>query len=409
MTIASEIAKLTSNLADCYTACTNKGATIPQYENFDSLANCIDSISTASPAVITSLSITPSTSQQTITAPTGTDGYSPITVAAVDNTIDANITAGNIKNGVTILGVTGTYGGQLGIPREVNGSGIYTMPSSSFSFSLPSNTVDVDTAALAYAFYGCSSLTSVDLSSLTSASGLQSFSYGFYGSGVTGNIDLSNITTMSGNSSFSYAFYSTGITSVDLSSVTTVSGGNVTSHMCDSCTSLTSIDLSSLTTASGTYSFDNIAKGCSSLATVDLSSLTYATGNYSFYQAFYGCSSLSSISLATLKEVTGNYAFQYAFRGCSSLTSMTFTNLDTVTGNSAFANAFYGCSNLASISFPALTTSSFGSKTNQFNNMLRSTTGCTVHFPAAIESTIQNWTDVLAGFGGTNTVIVYDL
>lgn len=45
MTIASEIAKLISNLADCYTVCTNKGATIPQDENFDNLANCIDSIS----------------------------------------------------------------------------------------------------------------------------------------------------------------------------------------------------------------------------------------------------------------------------------------------------------------------------------------------------------------------------
>lgn len=61
--------------------------------------------------VIESLSITPTTSQQTITATTGTDGYSPITVAAVTAAIDANIVAGNIKKDVTILDVVGTYEG----------------------------------------------------------------------------------------------------------------------------------------------------------------------------------------------------------------------------------------------------------------------------------------------------------
>ena len=51
------------------------------------------------------LNITPSTSSQTIPA-----GYtSGGTVSAVDSTIDSNILAENIKAGVTILGVTGTY------------------------------------------------------------------------------------------------------------------------------------------------------------------------------------------------------------------------------------------------------------------------------------------------------------
>lgn len=55
-------------------------------------------------------SITPTTSQQIITPQNG-NGFTQITVAAVDNTIDANIIASNIKAGVTILGVTGTYDG----------------------------------------------------------------------------------------------------------------------------------------------------------------------------------------------------------------------------------------------------------------------------------------------------------
>lgn len=55
--------------------------------------------------------ITPSTSQQTITPSSGKNAITQATVSAVDNTIDNNITAGNIKNGVTILGITGSYTG----------------------------------------------------------------------------------------------------------------------------------------------------------------------------------------------------------------------------------------------------------------------------------------------------------
>lgn len=65
---------------------------------------------------ISSLNVTPTTSAQTITAPSGTDGYSPINVSAVTSSIDANITAGNIKKDVTILGVTGTLESGSGTP-----------------------------------------------------------------------------------------------------------------------------------------------------------------------------------------------------------------------------------------------------------------------------------------------------
>lgn len=56
---------------------------------------------------IQSLNITPSTSAQTF-IPSGIDGYGPVTVSAVTSSIDANITAENIKKDVEILCVTGT-------------------------------------------------------------------------------------------------------------------------------------------------------------------------------------------------------------------------------------------------------------------------------------------------------------
>lgn len=52
--------------------------------------------------------ITPTTSEQTITASGDVDGFNPLTVAAVTSAIDANIVATNIKSGATILGVEGS-------------------------------------------------------------------------------------------------------------------------------------------------------------------------------------------------------------------------------------------------------------------------------------------------------------
>lgn len=58
--------------------------------------------------VIESLSVTPTTSAQVITAPSSIDGYNPVNVNAVTSSIDNNIVASNIVSGVSILGVNGS-------------------------------------------------------------------------------------------------------------------------------------------------------------------------------------------------------------------------------------------------------------------------------------------------------------
>lgn len=68
----------------------------------------LDTVSVAAIS-LQSKTATPTTSAQTISADSGYNGLSGVTISAVDSSIDANITAGNIKNGVSILGVTGTY------------------------------------------------------------------------------------------------------------------------------------------------------------------------------------------------------------------------------------------------------------------------------------------------------------
>ena len=76
---------------------------------------------------------------------------------------------------------------------------------------------------------------------------------------------------------------------------------------------------------------------------------------------------------------------------------------------------FFGCVGITSISFPSLSSTSFpgsGSSStfkNFFNDMLSGVTGCVVHFPSNLQSVIGSWPDVTAGFGGTNTTVLFDL
>lgn len=68
---------------------------------------------TVKAAPLESKTVTPSTDEITVEATTsGKIGLSSVTVEAVTAAIDANIAAGNIKKGVTILGVEGTYEGE---------------------------------------------------------------------------------------------------------------------------------------------------------------------------------------------------------------------------------------------------------------------------------------------------------
>ena len=86
-----------------------------------------------------------------------------------------------------------------------------------------------------------------------------------------------------------------------------------------------------------------------------------------------------------------------------------FTSLETITGNQALKGIFTSCSSLTTVYFRSLTSQSFGSYTNQFNNMLYGCSNVTVHFPSNLESIIGNWEDVINGFGSASTIVAFDL
>lgn len=101
--------------------------------------------------VLQSKEVNPSLTAQTITADEGYDALERVVVTKVTPDIDPNITAGNIKSGTTILGVTGTYDNRK--PEEsgsatyaVNGK--YTLtPRSGYVFDKTDITVDVHPTA----------------------------------------------------------------------------------------------------------------------------------------------------------------------------------------------------------------------------------------------------------------------
>lgn len=108
-----------ADVADASTIVQVLNAIAAKYEgeddatlNPEAIANIAAVAENLTPApTLEDKTVTPTTAQQTITAGDGYDGLGTVTVSAVTAAIDANIVAGNIKDGVTILGVTGTYDG----------------------------------------------------------------------------------------------------------------------------------------------------------------------------------------------------------------------------------------------------------------------------------------------------------
>ena len=166
---------------------------------------------------------------------------------------------------------------------------------------------------------------------------------------------------------------------------------------------------------------------------VDMSDLIYITGPYALEYAFENCSGITGVKFNSLTSITGVSCCQYAFRRCN-LSSLEFPKLENIGNQTCNFFAAYNtnlitlkfqslktigreglrgfvsnCTSLQSVWFYALNTQSFGSFTNQFGVMLSSVTGCTVHFPMAIQSTIGSWSDVTNGFGGTNTTVLFDI
>lgn len=296
MSIASAISNAQTKVANAYTAISNKGGTLPATQNLSNMPNAINSITTVNN---TTLTITPTISSQSHTPSSPYTGYGSVSVNAVTASIDNNITAGNIKDGVTILGVTGTYEGNFGIPREIVGG---TLSNTSASFTMPNTVTTIGNNGLIYAFYNNSTLSSIDF----------------------GNVQTINTSGLA--------------------------------NVCMSCTNLRTISgLGELKTI-GTNGLQNAFRGCTNLTTMpDLSKVTTIDSNGMQY-AFYNTTSLTGTATIGVTSLTGSGAMGNTFYS-TKLSNVVFPNLEIINGSSIFTYTFWSSTvykNMVAHPFPKL-------------------------------------------------------
>ena len=237
----------------------------------------------------------------------------------------SNVTSVTIGNSVTSIGWS-AFSGCSGLTKvTLNSNAIASefYGSSSTLGSIFGNQVkeyvlgDDVTSIGSYAFYDCSSLTSVTIpNSVTSIGGSA-----FRGCSDLTSVTIPNSVTSIGSSAFS------------------------------GCSGLTSITIPNSVTSIGWSAFS----GCFGLTSVTIPNSVTSIG----YETFYGCSGLTSVTIPNSVTSIGYRAFV----GCSGLTSVTIPNSVTSIGSSAFED----CSSLKSVKSEILVPFTFGS--DAFSNI----------------------------------------
>lgn len=356
------------------------------------------------------LNVTPTTEAQTIDVPSYLDGYGPVNVAAVTSAIDSNIQPENIRENVTILGTTGTayvpeYFVDFSVSRE-------TLTKKAKMINL-SGVTAIGARALLYEYNGMAfpAHTHIDMSNITSISSSACNGMFALTTGVE-SVDLSGLKNINGYGCDAMFKHNTDIVSVDLSSLSKITYHNVTYEMFYGCTHLTTVNLSSLQIINAMYAAQYMFYGCTALTTIDLSSLVVAWNTSSVAQFFKGCSSLTNVDLSRLTTI-GNASQMFA--DCTSLVRMDFPSLMHTNYISSCSQMFMNCTSLQTLTFPALYSGSFSgyNRTDQWYRLLQGVTGCTIHLPKNLDpqtgSTVLSSLQGYPNFGGTDTVLAYDL
>ena len=281
--------------------------------------------------------------------------YLPASCASIDG--NPFIECGALK-GIVVDEDNPNFSSHDGVLYDKNVETLLACPGSKSSIDTPSSVTTIGDCA----FYGCSALTSVEMSAVTTID-----EYAFYGCSALTSIYLpASCTSIDGNpfsgcdalkeivvdednpnfSSHDGVLYDKNVetllacpgskSSIDTPSSVTTIGDEAFGE----CSSLTSISMPSVTTI-----YDWAFYDCDALTSVSMPSVT-TIGEYAFYE----CSSLTSISMPSVTTI-GYGAFEY----CSALTSLSMPSVTTI-GN----NVFSFCYALTSLSMPSVTTIGYG-------------------------------------------------
>ena len=311
-------------------------------------------------------------------------GYNQSATVLVPKTITQNGVynpADDNADGYSSVNVNVSGGAPQNIPMEIS-NGMLERPQTSFSYTMPSSVTDIGEHAFQFSFVGSAIQEFGFSQNITSITSDYACSQMCSDCANLWNVDFSNIEQVNGTETFSMAFAGTGL-QVLAPAIQSIYGTDIFNGVCSGCPDLEAFVFADLTTITGSQNFAGACDGCPSLLSVDFQSLTTISG--------------------------GSANFTYAFSGCEALNEVLFDSLTTISGSYVFEQAFSGCISLTELNFPSLTTLTNTGGESTFNDMLVDCDGVTVHFPAALQSTIGNWQSVLDGFGGTNTTVLFDL
>lgn len=266
-------------------------------------------------------------------------------------------------------------------------------------------------------FKGCTGLTSISMPQLRWASASYACQSMFENcTGIT-TVSMNNFNDAGNTGTYQSYRYNkmfkgcTSLSSVSMPVLKGFVGDYSAGEMFANCSSLTTLDMSKWTTINGSHCCDNMFYN-SGITSVDLGALTTISGQYACYSMFNE-TNVASVSFDALTTLNANEQMSSMFYKTSgSIVPLTakFPSLTSINAQTLF-NRFAGGDKRSgsTVWFYALTPSSFGTRTNQFNNMFEGATGNTVHFPIAVQSTIGSWSDITGGLGGTNTNVMFDI
>ena len=179
-------------------------------------------------------------------------------------------------------------------------------------------------------FYGCSSLTSLDLTNFNTSKVIN-MSNMFKGCSKIKSLDLSDFDTsnVTGNYSLdgmNQMFYDcSSLTSLDISSFDTSKVPSM-SGMFANCRNLINLDVSGFDTKNVMY-MGQMFYNCTSLTTLDVSNFDTSKVTY-MRSMFWGCSNLKSLDVSNF-DTSNVRSMAYMFNDCSQLTILDLSEFDT--------------------------------------------------------------------------------